>query len=149
MNGCELALSPDIELYFYGELEEVDRNRVEAHLRKCDLCRQRLEDLHTIRRALEGRRVVAVPPGGDWSGFMRRLESAISLESAHGGHRAAGRAARSALYWAAALAAMIAIATAGTVMAPRIRQAPPPPIRDGSATAVTRQVPNAADVRAA
>ena len=36
MNGCELTLSPDIELYFYGELGEVDRTRVEAHLRRCE-----------------------------------------------------------------------------------------------------------------
>ena len=147
MNGCELTLSPDIEQYFYGELGEVDRTRVEAHLRRCELCRRRLEDLSTIRHALEGRRVIEAPPGGDWSGFTRRLESAVSLESARG-RRAAGRSARSALYSVAAIAATVTIATLGIVVASRARHAPPQV--QAESAAVPRKVPNApADTRPA
>jgi hypothetical protein len=145
MNGCELALSPDVELYFYGELEEVDRARVEAHLRKCEPCRQRLEDLHLIRRALEGRRVVEAPPGGDWSGFMRRLESTVSEGSADVRHRAARPSARSVLYTAAAFAAMVVIATLG-IIASRVRQVPPT-VHTQSAAGVTRKAPDATAVR--
>jgi hypothetical protein len=146
MNGCELALSPDIELYFYGELEDLDRRRVETHLRKCERCRQRLEDLHVIRRALEGHRVLEAPPGGDWSGFMRRLESTVSEESADDRHWAARRSARSVLYQAATFAAMVAVATFGIVVAARVRHVTPPPGHTGSAPAVTRQAPIAAAV---
>jgi len=46
MSVCELFASADVELYFYDELEAVDRVRVEKHLRSCEPCRQRLDDLH-------------------------------------------------------------------------------------------------------
>ena len=74
MTGCELFEAADVELYFYDELDAADRTRVEAHLRRCDACRQRLDDLHAIRRALAARPVVDAPPAGDWAGFMRRLD---------------------------------------------------------------------------
>ena len=148
MTACELALSPDLELYFYGELEEVDRGRVEAHLRKCEPCRRRIEDLHTISHALEKRRLVETPPGCDWSGFMQRLESAVSAESAGGRNKVAGRSVRSVLYQAAALAATLALATLGIVVASRARHAPPQV--QAESAAVPRKVPNApADTRPA
>ena len=78
MSVCELVTSPDVEMYFYGELDPVDRVRVERHLRGCGGCRQRLEDLDAIRRALAGRLVVDAPPAGDWSGFMTRLDRAVT-----------------------------------------------------------------------
>jgi hypothetical protein len=78
MNACELFDSADVEMYFYGELDPADRVRVERHLRGCEPCRQRLDDLHAIRRALASRPVVDAPPAGDWSGFMRRLDSAVA-----------------------------------------------------------------------
>jgi hypothetical protein len=146
MNGCELALSPDIELYFYGELEDLDRRRVEAHLRKCERCRQCLEELHLIRRVLEGHRIVEAPPGGDWSGFMRRLESTVSGEAGADRYRAGPRFAPSTLYQAAAFAAMVAIATLGIVIASRVRHAPLPAARPESAAVVTRKAPDAAAV---
>ena len=148
MTACELALSPDIELYFYGELEEVDRGRVEAHLRKCEPCRRRIEDLHTISHALEKRRLVETPPGCDWSGFMQRLESAVSAESAGGRNKVAGRSVRSVLYQAAALAATLALATLGIVVASRVPHAPPAPLRQGSATLGNGQAPPVVPPRA-
>ena len=57
MNTCPLVDSADVEMYFYGELDPVDRVRVEQHLRGCEPCRQRLDDLHAIRRALATRPV--------------------------------------------------------------------------------------------
>ena len=145
MKGCELALSPDIELYFYSELEDVDRARVEAHLRRCESCRRRLEDLHAIRRALEARRIVDAPPGDDWSGFMRRLESAVSAKSRGGAASVVARSRRPAWRPAAAIAAMLAIVTLGIVFASRVRHAAPQ-VPFQSETVATRPAPTAADV---
>ena len=58
------AVDADVELYFYGELEPAERARVAAHLRGCAECRQRLEELQAIRRALASRPAVDAPPGG-------------------------------------------------------------------------------------
>jgi len=71
--NCEI----DVDLYFYGELDAADCVRIEAHLRQCDACRQRLDDLHAIRSALTGRPVVDAPPAGDWSGFTARLDRSL------------------------------------------------------------------------
>jgi hypothetical protein len=81
MTICELFDSPDVEMYFYGELDPVDRARIDIHVRACEPCRQRLDDLHAIRRALASRPVVDAPPAGDWSGFTRRLDEAVARTS--------------------------------------------------------------------
>jgi len=139
MTACELFETPDIELYFYGELDPVDRARVDAHLRGCTPCRQRLEDLHAIRRALADRPVVDAPPSGDWSGFMRRLDAAVqpsraALRVASGEPERAvvlerDRPSRSARRLASrhvlALAAMLALVVTGVFMAARFRAADP------------------------
>ena len=78
MTGCEFGESPDIELYFYGELDAASRASVEAHVRHCAECARRLDDLETIRRALASRPRVDAPPAGDWSGFMSRLNAATT-----------------------------------------------------------------------
>jgi Putative zinc-finger len=132
MTVCHLFESPDIELYFYNELDAVDRVRVEAHMRGCAACRQRLDDLRAIRRALASRPVVDAPPAGDWSGFMRRLDGALTGTTAA---RAAGDAARPVLEtrrgWslrpALALAALLALVTIGVAVAARFRAVPAPP----------------------
>ena len=129
MTVCDLFESPDIELYFYGELDPVDRARVDAHLRRCPPCRQRLDDLHAIRLALANRPVVEAPPAGDWSGFMRRLDVAVGLNTATA---ATGRAVvleHTGGRWRArhvmALAAMLALVVTGVFMAARFRAADP------------------------
>ena len=81
MKACELLDTADVEMYFYGELAPVERACVEMHLRGCESCRLRLDDLHEIRRALAARPVVAAPQAADWSGFMRRLDSAVAREA--------------------------------------------------------------------
>jgi hypothetical protein len=78
MNTCPLVDSADVEMYFYGELDPTDRVRVEQHLHGCEPCRQRLDDLHAIRRALATHPAIDAPPAGDWSGFMRRLDAAVA-----------------------------------------------------------------------
>ena len=140
MTACELFQTPDIELYFYGELDPVDRTRVEAHLRGCAPCRQRLDDLHAIRRALADRPVVDAPPAGDWSGFMRRLDAAVGLHAATPAverpavlehdrqpSRSPLRPARQR--WTArhvmALAATLALVVTGVFMAARFKAADP------------------------
>src|SRR5689334_24080814 len=131
MTACDLFDSPDVELYFYGELDATGRARVDAHLRRCEACRQRLDDLHAIRRALADRPVVDAPPTGDWSGFMRRPGAAVSQSpSADQSVDAVGRgsavpAARTSIRFAAAAAAMLAIVGVGIYAAFRVREAAP------------------------
>ena len=77
---CEIHSSGTIELFFYGELTGEARADVQAHLKHCGDCRRALEDLSVIRAALATRPDVGTPPGGDWSGFMTRLDEAILAE---------------------------------------------------------------------
>jgi hypothetical protein len=144
MTACELCITPDVEMYFYGELDAVDRLRVERHLRACADCRQRLDDLHAIRAALAARPAVQAPPAGDWSGFMRRLDAELTRASASSVRAVeastlrtlepanAGLLERATLEtqdaWnlrtLVAFAAMLALATFGVVIAMRSRPAP-------------------------
>ena len=78
--SCDLQAAGTIELYFYSELPQPERAAVQAHLARCAECRAALEDLAVIRAALANRPDVATPPGGDWSGFMRRLNVAVAAE---------------------------------------------------------------------
>jgi hypothetical protein len=129
MTTCELRDSPDVELYFYGELTDAERARVDAHLRRCGACRQRLEDLHAIRRALADRPAVDAPPAGDWSGFMRRLDAACAVPSAANTSERAGSPVRSAysVYSVASVAAMLAVVALGIYAARRAQDAAPAP----------------------
>jgi hypothetical protein len=158
MTGCEFTDSPDIELYFYGELADAERARVGVHLRRCDACRQRLDDLHAIRRALADRPVVDAPPTGDWSGFMRRLDrsteglraSPASRVERRTGHTA-GSLPRSRPVFArvqtiAAMAAMFAIVALGIYAATRARDAAAPPRQPPKAATAVHPVPSAGPV---
>lgn len=128
MIECELFDSPDVEMYFYGELDAAERARVEGHLTICGACRQRLEDLHAIRRALASRPVVDAPPAGDWSGFTRRLDETLArtVEPAHASanpnpnRRTVKPGNRRTLL---AVAATLALVTAGGLLAMRYRTA--------------------------
>ena len=77
MTQCWHQASGAIELYFYGELPRDEHEIVRRHLTECSDCRRTLEELRVIRAALEARPDVAAPPGGDWSGFMARLDRSI------------------------------------------------------------------------
>ena len=136
MTGCELFESSDVELYFYGELAAADRSRVDAHLRGCGACRQRLDDLHAIRRALASRPVVDAPPAGDWSGFMRRLDAACVAAEPLGSRTSVPRAphpaprtppGRTSARSVAAVAAMLTVAVLGIYVAVRARDGKPVP----------------------
>jgi putative zinc finger protein len=150
MTVCDLFDSPDIELYFYNELDAGGRRRVDAHLRGCAACRQRLDDLRAIRRALASRPVVDAPPAGDWSGFMRRLDAAIAADTTaprpasvspgvaapRSGWAPFARATGARLRPALALAAMLALVTLGVAIAARYRTTPaPPPVIESASQA--------------
>ena len=134
MSVCELVDSPDVEMYFYGELDPVDRVGVERHLRGCDACRQRLDDLHAIRHALAERPVIDAPPAGDWSGFMRRLDSAVAEPSnlrtfePRNANPNLGTLEPWNLRTAVALAAVLALVTIGVLAAVRFRATQPPAV---------------------
>jgi hypothetical protein len=79
--SCQVQASGTIELYFYGELPLAERADIRSHVQQCAECRAALEDLSVIRAALAVRPDVATPPGGDWSGFMTRLNTRIAQEA--------------------------------------------------------------------
>jgi anti-sigma factor RsiW len=146
MSVCELVDSPDVDMYFYGELDPVDRVRVERHLRGCDGCRQRLEDLHAIRRALAERPVVDAPPAGDWSGFMARLDRAVAEPSNLRTFEPPNPNLRTVEPWnlrtVLSLAAVLALVTIGVLAAMRFRATQPPAVAVNHALpAVTAAVP--------
>jgi hypothetical protein len=82
MTSCRIQQSPAIELYFYDELSQAERDTMRQHLAECEECRRALEELTLIRTALESCPAVKAPPGGDWSAFMLRLDTAIRTETA-------------------------------------------------------------------
>ncbi len=129
MTRCQRQSSSDIELYFYGELEAAERSAVERHLRSCSDCRQALEELSTIRAALAASPLVDEPADADWTGFMRRLERAVHLES-RGGPPVA--AVRQGPPWTTylAMAALLALVTSGITYVARstFRPASPAPV---------------------
>ena len=119
--SCPVLASGAIELHFYGELAAAEYAEVGRHLSACDECRQALEDLRTIRAALGERADVAAPPGGDWSGFMARLDASLGREGAGAvvqGRRSAPRspARRLAPYLAAAAVLTLVTLTAVTAL---------------------------------
>jgi len=126
MIDCGLA----IDLYFYDELDATDRALVQAHLGRCDACRQRLDDLHAIRHALAERSVVDAPPAADWSGFMRRLDTSCITQPAE--RRTSALSVRRPVprisaRWMIAMAAMLTIAALGIYLARHVRDGAPQP----------------------
>ncbi|HET7696491.1 MAG TPA: hypothetical protein VFK57_12330 [Vicinamibacterales bacterium] len=132
MSACDF----DVVLYFYDELKPSERARAAHHVRGCEVCRQRLDDLNAIREALAARPVVDAPPAGDWSGFMRRLDAAVPPARPRQPRAPAAilefRQGRWSVRQLAALAAMLALVAIGIVAAARFR----------GAVAVPRQVAN-------
>lgn len=117
MTPCDRLEPGAIEQYFYGELPPAETSHVEDHLRACPACRDHVADLQAVSDALAQHRPVDAPPGGDWSGFMRRLE--IQTVQRAGGRMAWHRAVR----WAAGVAAVLAIVAIGGALALRGRPA--------------------------
>lgn len=135
MTHCDVHASGAIELYFYGELEGAELQDVARHVRACSACRQALEDLAMIREALDTRPDVSAPAGGDWSGFMTRLDEAV------GGERRSRQAAatvvlsdrrtpssRPSYTGYLAMAALLALVTISVLFVARTRDAIGPQI---------------------
>ena len=123
MSGCQF----DVVLYFYDELDAAERTGAAAHVRECPECRLRLDELMAIRRALASRPHVEAPPAGDWSGFMRRLDEAVKPARKEAPAKAVleRQRGRWTVRQVAALAAMVALVTAGVLTAARFRSAAP------------------------
>jgi hypothetical protein len=115
---CDLQASGAIESYFYGELAGAEQDRVERHIGACAECRAALDDLSAIRAALAARRPVVAPPGGDWSGFMARLDRETNPVRLVSGGSPWSRAGLMAM------AAMLVLVTIGAVLAFRAGRPP-------------------------
>jgi hypothetical protein len=115
---CDLQASGAIESYFYGELAGAEQDRVERHIGACAECRAALDDLSAIRAALAARRPVVAPPGGDWSGFMARLDRETNPVRLVSGRSPWSRAGLMAM------AAMLVLVTIGAVLAFRAGRPP-------------------------
>jgi hypothetical protein len=113
---CELLAAGSIELYFYDELAEPERTEVRQHLSRCGACRDALDDLGTIRAALDAREDVASPPNGDWSAFMAHLEAGVrarppDTSARHASARTVRPPAPRWVFAAVAMAAALILAT--------------------------------------
>ena len=84
MTACSVHDSGAIELYFYGELDAVERARVAGHVQGCAPCSEMLRELRMIREALAERPDISAPPSGDWSAFMGRLDAALRPDARPG-----------------------------------------------------------------
>lgn len=120
MTRCDVQASGAIELYFYDELDAAARATVEAHLRECIECANALGELRVIREALASRPDVGAPASGDWSAFMNRLDAAIRPAAIRVEHPRGGN--RYVAYLA--MAALLALVTAGVTLALRSRHVP-------------------------
>ena len=78
---CERSSSGVLDLYFYDELAPEEREATSTHVASCAQCREALDDLALISQALASRPAIASPPGGDWTGFMARLDAAVDVET--------------------------------------------------------------------
>lgn len=129
MSTCHVQASAAIELYFYRELTEPDRDAVEQHLTACAECRRALEELIVIRTALESQPVVDAPPGGDWSAFMARLHQSTQAEKFGSGvtqrRRLLAFRPFRPLTTGLAAAALVALVTASVLIVMRYRALPP------------------------
>jgi hypothetical protein len=113
MTHCIVQGSGAIELYFYGEVDPQERASIEQHLKACADCRQALDELATIRAVLSARPDIAGPPGGDWTGFMTRLQATIDQDVAQQAQPESVRAVprRPGLAAYVAIAALLALVT--------------------------------------
>jgi hypothetical protein len=142
--ACSVAASETIELAFYNELAPGDRRVFDQHAAWCGHCRRALEEMSIIGAALAARPVVASPPGGDWAGFMSRLDAALDRGAVQA--RIPDPAARRPSYAAlVAIAALLALVTINVVFVARSRSIVigTPPV-----TAASASVPAAEDVEA-
>ena len=131
MTTCFEQAAGTIELYFYGELDEVARAKAEQHLSTCAACQRALDELKVIRTALASRPDVTAPPGGDWTDFMTRLDAAIRRDSAApAGHGTATVTRRQYVAYIA-MAALLALVTLAVAQIVRSRFA----AEDGGQTA--------------
>lgn len=137
--SCHLQASGTIELYFYGELPLAERAEVQSHMGLCADCRAALDDLSVIRAALAVRPDVATPPGGDWSGFMSRLNTRIADEGEAGQAEGTPVPAKVvAISWRRhvapylATAAVLALVTISAVVMLKQRGAAPSPAASGA-----------------
>lgn len=140
MTQCWRQASGSIELYFYGELAEAERDTVQRHIVECPECRRTLEELKVIRAALDTRPDIAAPADGDWSRFMARLDVAISQSPPE---RTGGRNLRRALIAAVSMAALLALITMSVLVVMRDRGASRPGEAPARQTVASAPVPAA------
>lgn len=112
MSACHSLERGDLELHFYGELDEASDARVVAHLRACESCRSELAELRAISSALAAAAPIDAPPGGDWTRLMARIDVRTS-----GAGRGFGRTRPRANLTTWAIAAMVALVAIGGYMA--------------------------------
>ena len=146
MTTCRIEQSPAIELYFYDELADAERERIKQHLAVCDECRRALEDLSIIRSALESCPDVKAPPGGDWSAFMLRLDTSIRSEPVApplSNRRRVVEFGSRRVAPALALAAAIALVTMSVFTVMRHRSAPDATEQTQTATSASVEPPSA------
>lgn len=68
----------DLVLYYYGECDGAERNRVEAHLGGCTSCRLFLDDLRTLLSLSVN---PDEPPQSFWESYIREMRAKLAAVS--------------------------------------------------------------------
>jgi predicted anti-sigma-YlaC factor YlaD len=68
----------DLVLYYYGECNRTERNRVEAHLKSCASCHLFLDDLRTLLSLTVS---LDEPPQSFWESYLREMQTKLAAVS--------------------------------------------------------------------
>lgn len=75
------AFEADLVLFYYGDVEESDRRRVESHCRDCFHCRRFLDDLHRLLPQMAKPKQM---PADFWQNYYKETVEKLAAQEARG-----------------------------------------------------------------
>ena len=75
------AFEADLVLYYYGDVEDSDRRRVENHCRDCFHCRRFLDDLHRLLPQMGKPKQL---PADFWQNYYKETVEKLATQEARG-----------------------------------------------------------------
>jgi hypothetical protein len=81
LNSACRAFEADLVLYYYGDVEESDRRRVESHCRDCFHCRRFLDDLHRLLPQMAKPKQL---PADFWQNYYKETVEKLAAQESRG-----------------------------------------------------------------